>query len=547
MRFTPVGLADAFDSTNTFPGSCQLLQNLVFDQSNPERVVLRAGVLTITSFAGFNTPGFISIQSGIGTRIFGMIATARNANKDEPFCYDTATGAFVTISGVTNANTPTSPATNGAEWTPPTLDFVGTMVIITHPGFTGGANGFYGIIDVTNPAAPAWRSENTTTNLLPSIPVAVANFNNRAYFACKNQLFYTDVLTNPLTMTFATQELTIGNNTPINALCGLPVQTTSAGIVQTLYVFKATTQVWQVSGDPAVANLALSYVSLNVGTNSPRSVVQSPLGVYFVSNGGPYFISPIGALLPVTSDLTNNNPDVLVPFQNAIFPTRWAAGYNTSTYRICGQTTVNNVSGTNDYWFDEHRRRWNGPHTFQYDCASAVGGLFVLSSYTNPGKLFTSTPIATVASPTADSTGPIVPRLLTATFPKVDWIAQKQVVESQIELSSGYQGIIYSITAQDEQGRVINQVNVNANSTIALWGSVAQGGSGLLWGSLAQGGSGASWGQGLQNIPHTYPIPWTLPLVFEKLQIDLTAPAGSSVGIGTFYARYQKTGYMTRG
>ena len=44
LRFTPRGVADAYDSSDTFPGACRKLQNLVFDPSNPELVVARPGV-----------------------------------------------------------------------------------------------------------------------------------------------------------------------------------------------------------------------------------------------------------------------------------------------------------------------------------------------------------------------------------------------------------------------------------------------------------------------------------------------------------------------
>src|SRR6266478_267660 len=111
MQFVPRGLVDAFDATEKFTGACRQLTNLIFDQVNPEFVVNRPGVLLLADFVagGFSTPTFISIQATIGTRIYGMIASAKNANKDEPFCYETATGAFIAITGVTGANSPASP------------------------------------------------------------------------------------------------------------------------------------------------------------------------------------------------------------------------------------------------------------------------------------------------------------------------------------------------------------------------------------------------------------------------------------------------------
>lgn len=559
MRFTPRGLVDAFDSTDKFPGACQQLTNLIFDQSNPERVICRSGVVSIASLAsaGFSSPGFISVHRAIGTRIYGMCATQRNVGKDEPFVYDTVTGAFITVSGVTGANCPTSPATNGSDWTPPTIDMYGTMVIVTHPGFNGVGSNFFGMFNVTNPAAPAWNSFNTATNLLPSVPTCCANFNNRMWFGCGNQTFYTDVLTNPPTITNASQSTTVGNTDPINAMVGLPVQTSSAGIVQTLYIFKATTQIWQISGDPVYANLLQSYVSLNVGTNSPRSIAQSPLGIYFTSSGGPYFINPIGALLPVTNNLQEQEPDIQVPFQNAKFPTRWSAAYNSVTYRVCGQTTVNAISGTNDYWFDEHRRRWNGPHSFQYDCASPLGSTFILTSYLVPGVLMQHSTVTNIASQFNDLGTPIVVQLVSSTLPKVPWMSMKQMEEAQIELSAGGGTITYSIVVQDDQGNLLDDMSISVSAFGKTWGSFIWGGGvkwgqvniwggGGIWGPIPVG-SGGIWGMGLQNIPHTYPVPFEYPVVFEKMQLSITATPGTFAGIGTFYGGWQRLGYITFG
>jgi len=572
MRFTPRGLVDAFDATDRFPGACQTLANLIFDQSNPELVISRPGVTSIIDFAqnGFASPGFISIQAGIGARVYGMVATALTPGFDQPFCFDTATGAFVPISGVTSGNVPASPATQG-DWTPPTLANIGTMIVITHPGFSGTGANFFGVIDITNPAAPVWTSANTVTNPLPAVPVAVANFNNRAYFAVAgNQLWYTDVLTNPLTVTNATQFLTLGDASPINALAGLPLQTTSSGVIQALTVFKQN-QVWQVTGDTVTFNLSENYVSLTIGTNAPRSVAQSPYGLYFGSSGGPYFIDLLGSLRPLTHSLQELEPDVQAPFENAVTPTRWAAAYNSTVYRVCGSTIIRGRQATNDYWFDEHKRRWNGPHTFQYDCASALAGYFVLSSANVPGQLIQS---FTQHNPTfvaADLGTATFVTLLSSTLPKADPMSMKQVAESQIELAASGGDITYTLVAQDEQGNMLEQATMIIRgetgnlwgsppvgsgllwgSHTTLWGSVSQGGSGAAWGNpcvfwTQAAGSGALWGEGAQNIPHTYPVPWPAPLVFEKMQLQVTAQASAQVSIGTFYARYQRTDYMTLG
>ena len=140
----------------------------------------------------FINPKFISIQAG--TRVYGMVATDRNAGHDEPFVYENATSSFLTVTGITALNTPTSPPTIG-DWVPPTLTVVGVMVVITHPGFDGSANMLwgggsiwgspyrywglgtnYGIIDPDQPERTGtWRAR-IPRSILTSIPQAVANW-----------------------------------------------------------------------------------------------------------------------------------------------------------------------------------------------------------------------------------------------------------------------------------------------------------------------------------------------------------------------------------
>jgi hypothetical protein len=79
--------------------------------------VPRPASTQLTNFTGFTTPARAKRLCVIGSRAYGMIASARFAGKSEPFCYDLAAGAFVAITGPTAANCPTSQATSG-DWTP---------------------------------------------------------------------------------------------------------------------------------------------------------------------------------------------------------------------------------------------------------------------------------------------------------------------------------------------------------------------------------------------------------------------------------------------
>jgi hypothetical protein len=130
----PKGLSDAIDGTNSFPGAMAALANLIPDPSTEGCWIARPPATAVTTFSGFSSPAFISALLVIGNRAYGMIATALNSGHDEPFCYDLLANTFVTITGVTSGNTPTSPATSG-DWVPPIMCQAGSRIVVTHPGF----------------------------------------------------------------------------------------------------------------------------------------------------------------------------------------------------------------------------------------------------------------------------------------------------------------------------------------------------------------------------------------------------------------------------
>jgi len=535
VRFTPRGLADAFDATDVFAGACRKLTNLVFDQSNPEIVIPRPGVLALTSFAGFTTPGFVSLHVTIGQYVYGMVATGLTAGKDQPFCYDLKAGAFITVSGCTAGNAenrPTSPATSG-DWVPPTLAVIGAKVIITHPGYSGAAGVFFGVIDVSNPAAPSYTTANTATNLLPTVPTGVANLNNRAYFICGNRIYYSDVLV-PTNMAGAGQSLTLGDPSVILALSGLPVTTSSGGVISALLAFKGT-QIWQINGDAASTSnpIQLNYLSLNIGCASPRTITPTPSGTFFVGPDACYKIDYNG-LVEVVANGDAGTPDIRQPFGYITTPTRASASFAGNIYRVCVQTIIDGVAGTFDYWFDKRKQRWNGPHTFTYDCASSVGTYFILSSAASPAKLFSSAGFPSTSSLYTDDGTVYNIDMLSATYPKTDEMAMKQMVESTIELSSVGVGASYGITASDDKGNYLSSTNVQSDQVGTVWGS-------NTW------GDGSRWQTGSLSRPRTYSLAWPFPLVFNKFALEVSSPAAKGQSIGTFYGRFQKLNYTLNG
>ena len=529
VRFTARGLSDAWDSTNTFPGACKSLQNLIFDQANPELISARPGVgAALTNFAGFSSPTSISVHAVVAGVVYGMVATNRTAGKDEPFAYNLTSNTFITISGVTAGNVPNSLPISG-NVVPPTMAVIGPKIIITHAGFSGVGSNFFGVIDITTPATPAWSAANTTVHLLPSVPTSVCNFNNRAYFSCSNTAWYSDVLA-PTVMTNAGQSLTIGDTDIITSLTGLPIQTSSAGVVASLIVFKSL-QIWQILGDAAVTgSLSLNFLALNIGCIAPRSIVQTPIGTIFAGIDGPYYISALGQVLPLTKDQNKSVQDLQRPFQSINNPGRAAAAFTGSIYRICLDSTIDGVAATNDYWFDADVRRWNGPHTFPYDCISQMGSYFVLSHRSLGAALFASSYLPSASSVYTDNGAAYSVNFQTAFFPKSQNINVKQIVESTIELSSVNSLLSYFVTAYDERFNILSSASVGLVGNSLLWGG------GTVW------GSGPVWSNSV-NKGLTFTIPWPAPLVFKKIAISVTAVPSAALSIGTSYFKYIDCGY----
>jgi len=162
--FRPHGLSDAIDGTNVFSGAMAALQNLVPSPGNMDQFIPRAASTQLSNFAGFTTPALPVVLLVLGDLAWGMIPTARNAGKDEPFCYNISTGAFVTISNVTSANSPTTQSTSG-DWTPPTMTAsAGGRITITHPGYNGTTT-FIGWIDYSSFSSVIIGDTNSSTSI----------------------------------------------------------------------------------------------------------------------------------------------------------------------------------------------------------------------------------------------------------------------------------------------------------------------------------------------------------------------------------------------
>jgi len=237
VTWVPQGLSDAVSADLGFPGCMISLSNLVPDPGSKGLWVCRPASQQLTNFSGFSNPGFVSCQLVIGTRIYGMVATSRNVGCDEPFVYEIPSGKFITVTGVNSSNVPASPPKSGV-WVPPVMALIGGEIIITHQGFNFAAGNAFGVLNINNPAAPAWSAGTLTGAVtLPAKPTGVALYSGRAWYAVGNALVFSD--TNSATnCTSGTQVLTLGTNQSIVALTGMPlINQVQGGIVQSQTLF----------------------------------------------------------------------------------------------------------------------------------------------------------------------------------------------------------------------------------------------------------------------------------------------------------------------
>jgi hypothetical protein len=522
MKFKPRGYVDSWDGMNSVPGGMNLLQNLIPDPSTPNAFQCRPAATVIQDFIAsgfFSNPGFVSVALTINNFVYGMVSSSRNVGFDEPFCYNLSTGAFVTVTGITNANVPASPSPTG-EWSPPTMTVMGPNVVVTHPGFNGAGNGYFGWFNVSNPLAPVWHSGNTTANGLTAVPTAVQLFYNRLYFAVSNTLQFTDTLT--LNRTNASQSLTAGDTSTVTALSLFTLTTTTQGILQGLLAFKSNT-IFQVTGDASLSDLAINSLNTAAGTVSPGSVAATPAGVFFVAPDGVRIVQADGTV-------SEPDADARLPFLNAVNPTRMNGSYNSDVYRICVQNGSKPTSPWEEYWYDIGREIWTGPHTFQQDIALPYKAGFILFSHINPAAMYSSQVTQITGSSFTELSNPMVWIYATTPIGEEDSMEVNTVNIATINMAFSSGSPPVSCTAADQAAGTLATAVINPpTTTVTTWGA-------FIWGA-------AVWfGYQFGITPQL--IPWTNPLVFTKLVFQATALSSLGFKISNFRMLNQPSQYI---
>jgi hypothetical protein len=529
-------LSDTEDASSTETGAMGSLQNLVPDPVSKLLWYCRPAATLITNLnstanaaaflAAYGAPlylasGFISVFKIIGDVVYGMVAGGKGF--DLPFTFNLQTSILTLPTGVTAINVPNSPTTSGA-WTPPTMDLIGSKLIVTHPGFSGG-NGYFGWFDVSNPSLPTWASGNLTGLIsFTTPPSAVAQFGNRAYYITnlpsQPSVVFSDVL-NALNVTNANQALTFNDNQTLTALGGLALFNQLGGIIQSLMVFKGNTNIYQITGDAATSNLTVNTLNITTGTLAPWSIAPTPKGLAFMAPDG---LRLIDFDARISDPIGMDGNGITSPFTLSVVPSRVSATCNGSVYRITTQNGAQAGTPTQEFWYDFSRQTWSGPHTSTQIRAQPWRGTFIIAPTWQNNSLLMSDPIQSLTSNFVENGSNLIWLWQTPLLPDTDEITNNAMTEATLDLAFSAGGTA-TIRVSDQNSSVIDTVMLTAPGTPTVWG-------GFSWGTGVWGGAST------QLAPRQ--LQWHFPIVFARMSLQATGSSTQALRVGALHMRYQQ-------
>lgn len=556
LTWTPSGLSDSVDGTNSRPGAMASLSNLIADPSTRGVYVCRPAAVSLAYFPSVPPPEAVSALFVIGDIAYGMVASANFRGFDEPFAFNIRAKTFLPVSGITANNLPVTQPTSG-DWTPPTMDALSTYVMVTHPGFLGVQNGFLGWFNLADPANITWSSGNLTIFPLFFPPTFVKVYGARAYYAVGNSTVASDIQF-PLRVTNANQVLTFGSSTPITALAGLSLNNQLGGVVEALMVFKESEEgsaIFQVTGDYTGIPSPWQINRLNVsgGTQAANTICSTPFGLAFIDHDGLRVLDLNGNL----GDAIGANGDgVTVPFQNAVSPTRMAAAFNRNVYRVTVKNGKVDANPLQEYWYDFTLKEWSGPHSFPVALVapwrnSFIAANVVTSAFVALG-LWRTDVRPSPLSAYVENNAPMTFAWQTVLAPDNRAMRANGVTETNLTMAFIGTDTKPQVTATDTNGTIIGQVTIDPTvGSESLWGNVD-------WGTVNWGGDGVenspwngakvfwdgnNWdGDVSQMSP--WRIAWNAELVFKQIKIGVTGQASAGFRIGNLYMEYQVLGYQ---
>lgn len=380
-------------------------------------------------------------------------------------------------------------------------------------------------------ANPQWGAGTTNGVPLVSRPVAVKQFNGRAFYAVANGRQFSDPGV-PTQITNATQALTNLNGLPDTAFGGLPVYQSTGGVLQALIAFQGSNGMKMITGDAATSNLAVNDVGVGVGTVAPLTIAQTPRGLAFMAPDGLRLIDAMGN---VTEPIGANGEGVNFPFVESSIPSRMCAAFNGGVYRVSVQNGASPNNSWQEYWYDFPRKRWSGPHSFPaaliQPLKGTTGSSFILAAQGIGGALWSSNVSQGAADAYVENGIAMTWSYQTVLLPDTGDDANNVLTDATLACALGPSQTI-SITANDEFGNVLQNPSLGGSGqAITLWDRT-------------------TWGGGLWSASRLLlvqrPIYWTAPLVFKQMSVTITGQSYPGMALGNIYTSFKTLGYHTQ-
>ncbi len=422
------------------------------------------------------------------------------------------------------------------------IRIAGVNITLSQAASAGGNNLTFMVT-----GTPLWGAGDTDHNNLPSVPLAVAQYNGRAYYACGifGILFSDSGFPTRISNTTAVQVLTTNDGLAVTMIAPLQLSTLLGGIVQSLVAFEGTNKMQQITGDLATNNLTMNALPVATGTNAPLSCAPFLDGLAFVSPDGLRYIDFQGK---VSDPIGASGSGIAVPFINSMFPSRMCAAANRKYIRI---TTENSTPvdlktkggvdtgwpspATQEWWFNIATKQWTGPHTCAASLIQPWRESFAMTFVSGGG------PVIYDSDPTPHP-GSVYEELglqmqwiyATSLLPDSGDMAMTEVAEMLLtaQLPGGQIPFAYATSDWGEQ--------LDVPQPQGIWGKSVW--SKFIWG---RGGAPIEADAGTGTFRQRQ-IAWDVPLIFKQASIQVNGYSVANLRVGNLYMRYQRLGYPVR-
>jgi hypothetical protein len=406
------------------------------------------------------------------------------------------------------------------------LTFSGATVTLSQNATAAADNVTIAVTGGT-PSDPLWGAGDTDRNPLPVPPLHVDEFNGRAYYALgADGIVWSDALFPcRVSNTSAVQAWVPGDGSAITALGQLGVATPlTGGIVQGLIAFAGVSRIYQILGDQALGNLSINALqtAAGTGTEAPLSITPTEEGLAYVSPQGLRIIDFQGRVSP---PIGRQGTGVVLPFVNALYPSRICATAAANILRITVQRADLGGSPSQEFWYDINRGVWTGPHSFPASQIQPYRSSFILAGVGLPAQLWLSDPYPNVFSVYHENGVDLVWEYEPTKLPDSHQMAENAIVEMTIAVAPEA-GSDITVEARNIDTQFLDRTVLSFGNA-PLW-DVA------IWDQAIWDGGGV-----FQQVP----VDWNVPLVFKQLDVSFTGRSSAVTRIGNLYMRYQILGY----